>query len=244
VSWSGSPLKRLQQPVQALAGQLAGLHQRHRQRVHPRRQAEVVEAAARHHPAADHGGGVGHGGQRLPDVLVQPAEGPRELRQDLRGHPERHRGLMPPPLRDRTRAGPIHRGAGPLQRPAHAGQDGVQDRVAGQLADGLVVGVQRRPQRVDGGGRGGQELAGEPLTGPQPGERHGGGHRRAGQQRDTLLGPQLVGQGTPGGQRRPGVVRLAVRPQHLADPDQGLEGVRQRDHLAGAADRPARHRPG
>jgi hypothetical protein len=49
----------VQQPVQPLAGQLAGLHQRHRHRVHARRQAEVVEAAAGHHPAPDHGGGVG-----------------------------------------------------------------------------------------------------------------------------------------------------------------------------------------
>jgi hypothetical protein len=53
-----------------------------------------------------------------------------------------------------------------------------------------------------------------------------------------------VRRGAPGGQRGPGVPRLAVRPQHLAGPDQGLEGVRQRDHLAGAANRPARHRRG
>jgi hypothetical protein len=96
-----------------------------------------------------------------------------------------------------------------------------------------------RPPRPRGRG---QQLAGQALGRPQPGQGQGGGHRRPGQQGDPLLGPEPVGERPALGQGGPGVPDRPVRRQDQPGPDQGLEGVGQGDHLAGAADPGPRHR--
>jgi hypothetical protein len=148
----------------------------------------------------------------------------------LRSDPERHRRL------ERRR-----RALAVADRPAQVGQDPLQERVAGQAADRLVVGVEGGGQGVHGGRGRRQQLAGQALAGPQPGQDQGGGHRRPGEQGDPLLGPEPVGERPALGQGSPGVPDRPVRLKDQPGPDQGLEGVGQGDHLAGAADPAPRH---
>jgi hypothetical protein len=209
--------------VQALAGQLGRLHKGDGQPVHPRGQPDGVEPAPGHRMAADQGRGVGDRHQGPADVLVQASQGPPQLGQHLGRDPERHRRLQ-------------HRGRPSPGRPSQLGQHLGQQRVPGQAPDRLVVGVQGGAQGVHGGRGRGQQLPGQPLAGPEPGQGQGGGQWRPGQQGDPLLGLELVGEDPPLGQGLAGVGGHAARVKDQPGPDQGRERVGQGDHLPGAAE--------
>jgi hypothetical protein len=81
----------------------------------------------------------------------------------------------------------------------------------------------------------------EQRLGPQH-ERHGEGGREWGavDERDPLLGPELIGRDAPGGQGAVGGHGCAVG-MHEPVTDERLEQVRERDDLAGGAADSARH---
>lgn len=165
------------------------------------------------------------------DVLAQAGEDALEVGQDLARDAERHRRLRPGARRPSA-----------AQEPGETPERVLQARVAHEPPHGRIVGVERNTGRVDGARGRGHGLARQqgPVATARQGQRGGAG--TAGQQGDALLRAQLVQRHAPLRERLGGRPGASVPVQDPADAHEDLERVRERDHLADAAHRRARHR--
>ena len=227
-SWALRPVNWLSmQPVQALHADLGEVGQGGGDGVHAQPDRDGVVAGGGGEPAVQEGGGIRRRGKEKVPGDGEVVQGALRVGEGLRGDAERHRGLH-----EIGSAGGIRCAGTDViedggEHGVGAGQRGVVDRAG-------------RAEHVDGHG-GGERLELHRLRGL--GAAHVGVRQRqrgALDQARAFLGAQRKRLGLAALEGVGGRLLDAVL-QHRADADEGLERMGERDDLAGAAQRRARH---